>query len=159
MFSTICAVNYEGWWLSDCRGSVAELAAQARGVLGLTPGDCRPFHFSLIFSIIINLFPAWGKMLWTSCCVSSLVNWSACAQMQKQSSAIAKWENITQVLQPFSHESSLDPQTLYLVPRPETKELDSVISRVETQLTELEVRRVQVHVWCHDDVFCKGGSH
>ena len=79
--------------------------------------------------------------------------------MQKQSSAIAKWENITQVLQPFSHESSLDPQTLYLVPRPETKELDSVISRVETQLTELEVRRVQVYVWCHDDVFCKGGSH
>ena len=75
--------------------------------------------------------------------MSSLVNnCSARAQMQKQSSAIAKWENITQVLQPFSHESSLDPQTLYLVPRPETKELDSVISRVETQLTELEVRRV-----------------
>ena len=68
--------------------------------------------------------------------------------MQKQSSAIAKWENITQVLQPFSHESSLDPKTLYLVPRPETQELDSVISRVETQLTELEVQRVMMSWWC-----------
>ena len=33
----------DGWWLSGCHGSVAEhsLVAQARGVLGLTPGECR----------------------------------------------------------------------------------------------------------------------
>ena len=38
----------EGWWLSGCCGSVGRaLAAQARGVLGLTPGDCWPFHFPL----------------------------------------------------------------------------------------------------------------
>ena len=40
-FSTTCAVHIEdceGWWLSGCCGSVA---AQARGVLDSTPGDCR----------------------------------------------------------------------------------------------------------------------
>ena len=36
-----------GWWF--------------RGVLGLTPADCRLFTF-LYFHLI--LFPAWGKMLW-----------------------------------------------------------------------------------------------
>ena len=87
-------------------------------------------------------------MLKTSFVMSLVNNWSIRTQMQKQSSAVAKWENITQVLQPFSHEPSLDPKTLYLVPRPETQELDSVISRVETQLTELEVQRVMMSWWC-----------
>ena len=32
-------------WLSWLSGRV--LVAQARGVLGSTPGDCRPFHFPL----------------------------------------------------------------------------------------------------------------
>ena len=40
----------EGWWLSCCRAwlSGRVLVAQARGVLGLTPSDCRPFHLPLI---------------------------------------------------------------------------------------------------------------
>ena len=50
-FSTICAVHIEdceGWWLSGChRLSGRALAAQARGVLVLIPGDCQPFHFPL----------------------------------------------------------------------------------------------------------------
>ena len=32
------------------------LAAQARGVLGLTPGGCQPFHFPLFSPHNINLF-------------------------------------------------------------------------------------------------------
>ena len=46
-FSTTCAVHikyFEGCELSGCRGKA--LAAQARGVLGSTPDDCRPFHFT-----------------------------------------------------------------------------------------------------------------
>ena len=37
------------WWLSGCRCSCSDraLVAQARGVLGSTPGNCRPFHFTL----------------------------------------------------------------------------------------------------------------
>ena len=96
-------------------------------------------------------YAVWYK---TSFMMPLVNNWSIRTQMQKQSSAIAKWENITQVLQPFSHEPSLDPKTLYLVPRPETQELDSVISRVETQLTELEVQRVTMYF-----VAVKGGCH
>ena len=37
----------ESWWLSGCNGSVKEEVAQARGVLGLTPGGCRPSFFSI----------------------------------------------------------------------------------------------------------------
>ena len=51
-FSTICAVHIEdceGWWLSGCRGSVAEHWQLKPGTLGLTPGDCWLFHF-LLFS-------------------------------------------------------------------------------------------------------------
>ena len=38
----------EGWWLSDCRGSVAEhwRLKPEGGVLGSTTGNCWPFHFS-----------------------------------------------------------------------------------------------------------------
>ena len=38
----------EGWWLSDCRSSVAERKLRTYvGVLGSIPGNCRPFHFPL----------------------------------------------------------------------------------------------------------------
>ena len=45
---------------------INEFPAWGRGVLGLTPGDCRLFHFLLFSSqnIQIHFFPAWGKMLW-----------------------------------------------------------------------------------------------
>ncbi len=33
----------------------------------------------------------------------------------------------------------MDPSTMYLVPRPETKELDAAIAFVEQQLKELDV--------------------
>ena len=59
----LLAVNIEdckSWWLSDCSGRA--LVAQARGVLGSTPGDCRPFHFSL-FSPHNILFSTWDKIL------------------------------------------------------------------------------------------------
>ena len=49
-FSPTCAVHIEdceGWWLSGCRSSVAEHWLYKPGVLGLIPGDCRPFHFPL----------------------------------------------------------------------------------------------------------------
>ena len=61
-------------------------------------------------------------------------------QLQKQPSAIAKWENITHALQPFTQEPSMDPGTQYLVPRPETKELDGVISQMDSKISELEVQ-------------------
>ena len=38
----------EGWWSSDCCGSVAEHWRLKPEVLGSTPGDCRPFHFLLL---------------------------------------------------------------------------------------------------------------
>ena len=48
-FSTTCAVDIEDSlvvvrlsWLSG-----RAMAGQARGVLGSTPGGCRPFHFPL----------------------------------------------------------------------------------------------------------------
>ena len=37
----------EGWWLSGGRSSVAEHWHLKPGVLGLTPGGCRPSSFSL----------------------------------------------------------------------------------------------------------------
>ena len=40
-------VHIEDWWLSGCCGTSRALRAQARGVLGSTPGDCWPFHFPL----------------------------------------------------------------------------------------------------------------
>ena len=42
----------EGCWLSSCRSSCSgrALAAKARGVLGLSPGSCRSFHFFLFLS-------------------------------------------------------------------------------------------------------------
>ena len=52
-FSSTCAVHiedYEGWWLSGCRSSVAEHWLHKPGVLGSIPGDCRPFRFRLITS-------------------------------------------------------------------------------------------------------------
>ena len=39
-------------WLSWLSGRA--LAAQARGVLGSTPGDCRPFHFPLFSPITFH---------------------------------------------------------------------------------------------------------
>ena len=49
--------NFGDWWLSGCRGSVA---AQARHVLSLTPGDCtsHPFHFVPHNINILILLPA-----------------------------------------------------------------------------------------------------
>ena len=41
------------WWLSSCHGSVA---AQAIGVLGLTPADCQAVHFPLFLPHNINLY-------------------------------------------------------------------------------------------------------
>ena len=38
----------EGWWLSSCRRSVVEYWLHKPGVLVLTPGDCRLFHFPLL---------------------------------------------------------------------------------------------------------------
>ena len=41
-------VIIEGWWSSSCHGPVAEhWWLKARSVLGLTTGDCQPFHFPL----------------------------------------------------------------------------------------------------------------
>ena len=39
--------TYRGWWLL--------LWLSGRGVLGLTPGDCRPFHFPL-FCLITSKY-------------------------------------------------------------------------------------------------------
>ena len=36
-------------------------------------------------------------------------------------------------------EPDMDPRMLHLVPRPETKELDSAINKMESQLKDLEV--------------------
>lgn len=44
-----------------------------------------------------------------------------------------------EAMQPFAVEPTLDPGTLYLVPRPETKELDSAISKMETHIQHLKV--------------------
>ena len=40
----------EGWWFRVSWLSGRALAAQAKGVLGLTPGGCRPFSLSSIFA-------------------------------------------------------------------------------------------------------------
>ena len=61
--SPTCAVHIEdceGWWLSGCRSSVAEHWLHKPGVLGLIPGDCRPFHFPVflphnIFNLSVRL--------------------------------------------------------------------------------------------------------
>lgn len=53
---------------------------------------------------------------------------------------VTKWESISAALEPFHAGPSLDPSTQYLVPRPETSELDSVIGHIEEQLGELQVR-------------------
>ena len=47
MLSGFLTLNVQLSWLSG-----RALVAQARGVLGLTPGDCQPFH-SLLFSLYI----------------------------------------------------------------------------------------------------------
>ena len=47
----------------------------------------------------------------------------------------AKWEKITEALEPFQ----LEPTTQYLVKRLETKELDLAIEDIEKQIEELEV--------------------
>jgi hypothetical protein len=49
-----------------------------------------------------------------------------------------KWESITSALDPFATKPSLDPSTQYMVPRPETSELDGVIEHIEEQLGELQ---------------------
>ena len=49
-YSTTCAVHIggcEGWWLSGCSSSVTDHWLHKPGVLGLIPGGCRTFHFSL----------------------------------------------------------------------------------------------------------------
>lgn len=53
-----------------------------------------------------------------------------------------QWDSITTALEPFSANPSLDPNTQYMVPRPETSELDSVIGQIEDQLSGLQVREV-----------------
>ena len=50
-----------------------------------------------------------------------------------------KWDSITTALEPFNTEPSLDPSTQYMVPRPETSELDQVIGGIEEQLGHLQV--------------------
>lgn len=50
-----------------------------------------------------------------------------------------QWDSITTALEPFSANPSLDPSTQYMVPRPETSELDGVIGQIEEQLSELQV--------------------
>ena len=105
--------NYHGglWglvvvWLSLLSGWA--LATQARGVLGLTPGGCQPFHFPLFsphniyfqcearcfeyihdvsYSIYLDI-PAysWMKALWNNGVISNSVldspswSWSCCMQ-------------------------------------------------------------------------------
>jgi hypothetical protein len=49
-----------------------------------------------------------------------------------------QWDSITTALDPFTTEPSLDPGTQYMVPRPETSELDGVIGHIEEQLGELQ---------------------
>lgn len=60
--------------------------------------------------------------------------------MEKFPTVLAQWETITEALRPYAVEPSLDPHTLYLVPRPQTQELDSAISTMEAQLKDLEVK-------------------
>ena len=49
-FSTTCAIHIVDWWLSQLSWlNGRALAAQARGVLGSTPGDCWPFYFPLFW--------------------------------------------------------------------------------------------------------------
>lgn len=52
-----------------------------------------------------------------------------------------KWDSITSALDPFSTKPSMDPDTQYMVARPETAELDGVIQNIEEQLGELQARR------------------
>ena len=61
-------------------------------------------------------------------------------QLEKFPSVIAKWESIVHALEPFTVEPGLDPNTAYMVPRPETQELDSAISLMESQIQDLNVR-------------------
>ena len=42
-------------------------------------------------------------------------------------------------MEPFNATPNLDPGTQYMVPRPETLELDKVIGNIEEQLGELQV--------------------
>ena len=46
---SVCHQNSVHLWLSG-----RALAAQARGVLGSTPGDCRPFHFFSILPYLVR---------------------------------------------------------------------------------------------------------
>ena len=50
---------YPAWSIS-CLRTPLVLAAQAKGVLGSTPSDCRPFHFSLFSPHEINLLSYLG---------------------------------------------------------------------------------------------------
>ncbi|CAI8010010.1 PTB domain-containing engulfment adapter protein 1 [Geodia barretti] len=49
-----------------------------------------------------------------------------------------KWDSITNALDPYNTKPSLDPDSQYMVPRPETAELDGVIQNIEEQLGELQ---------------------
>ena len=50
----------------------------------------------------------------------------------------SKWDSITNALDPYNTKPSLDPDSQYMVPRPETAELDGVIQNIEEQLGELQ---------------------
>ncbi len=58
---------------------------------------------------------------------------------RKESSVESKWERITEAMEPFQLEPSMEPSTQHLVRRIETKELDSVITDLEKQMADLEV--------------------
>ena len=58
---------------------------------------------------------------------------------EKFSHVETQWDSIATALDPFAMEPSLDPSVQYMVPRPETSELDGVIGRIEEQLGELQV--------------------
>ena len=65
------------------------------------------------------------------------MHWPKATEMFSQ--VETQWDSIATALDPFATEPSLDPSVQYMVPRPETSELDGVIGRIEEQLGELQV--------------------
>ena len=56
----------------------------------------------------------------------------------------AQWESIVAAMEPFATEPTMDPSTLYLVPRPQTQELDSAVAKMEAHISHLKVRIIQI---------------
>ena len=113
-------------------------------------------YFPLTTSIISYLFPAWGKMLWASCYASSLVNnWSVRADA----------EAILSNCQVGEHHPSPPAILTRVLIRPAdtlpgTTSRDEGARQCDLPGGDTAHRTGGTEsLWCHDDVFCKGGSH